>query len=113
MAVANLSPRSLARLSGAVGCAVLAIGVGALTGCAAPHHQQDGIVTINNASTFCVGLPAATGFCGSASWATSRNLARLAAGDCVRVTYSAASATVDTVTGAWQLPECHKVAPSP
>jgi len=77
-----------------------------------PHNQQDGIVTINNATTFCIGLPAAGGFCGSPSWATSRNLQDLAPGDCIRVTYTAADATVDSVTGAWRLPDCHHAPPA-
>ena len=113
MAVVKPSTRlAPGRLWTALGCVAVAISVGPLAGCAAPHNQQDGIVTINNASTFCIGLPAASGFCGSPSWATSRNLQDLAPGDCIRVTYTAADATVDTVTGAWRLPDCHHAPPA-
>ena len=111
MAVVKPSTRRTRSLGAALGCAALAVSVSSLTSCAAPHNQQDGIVTINNASTFCVGLPAAAGFCGSPSWATSRNLQSLAPGDCIRVTYTTVDATVDTVTGAWQLPDCHRAQP--
>jgi len=106
MAVVKPPTRHARGLTG-LGCVALAISVGPLAGCASPRNQQDGIVTINNASTFCIGLPTATGFCASPSWATSRNLRNLAPGDCIRVTYSAIDATVDSVTGAWRLPGCH------
>jgi hypothetical protein len=81
--------------------------------CGAPSHQQQGIVTVNTATSFCVGLPAASGFCTSPDWAEQHHVRGLAAGDCVRVTYSSDEATDASVTRIDRVPGCHQKPPTP
>jgi len=107
--IRSVSRRSLAN------CLVGLLLAGATSGCAlvAPQNRQDGMVTVNDARTFCVGLPDATGFCGPHAWAASRHLDGFPLGACVRVSYSADQASTTSVTGVSRLADCKQPSPTP
>jgi hypothetical protein len=88
---------------------VLIVGAAA---CSTPPKQQSGIITFNDSRSFCVGLPAAAGFCATPAWARNHNLPEMRPGDCVRVTYSGAKVDPSNVTKVEPVAGCHSPAPT-
>jgi len=107
--IRSVQRRSLA--SCLIGLLLLAAASGC--GLVAPHNRQDGVVTVNDARTFCIGLPAATGFCGPHAWAVGRHLAGLPLGACVRVSYSGGQASTTSVADVSRLVGCNQPTPTP
>jgi len=65
--------------------------------CSPAVHQAYGTINPARSGRFCVGLPAATGFCTSTAWAADRGVLSVPLGSCVRVTYTGDQADDQTV----------------
>ena len=68
-----------------------------LAACSPAVHRADGIITQSGPGRFCVGLPAAAGFCTAKSWASDYGVIGLAQWTCVRVIYTGDKADEQSV----------------